>query len=90
MKWFIFQNHIPVVKKKIKSWILLKVRVKRPNSCWYIKFVTNADLRSWKLGVYILDISKLKPALVDLSNASDVVKQEVFKKGLCMINWLKS
>ena len=47
-----------------------------------LKFAKKADLTSLKLDVDELDIDKLKIALVDLSELSDVVKNEVVKKNV--------
>ena len=40
----------------------------------------NTNLASLKTEVDKFDIDKLAPVLVDLSNLSDVVKNDVFKK----------
>ena len=49
------------------------------------RFALKINLASIKTEVGKLDIDKLAPAPVDLSNLNDVVKSDVVKK-LCMIN----
>ena len=51
-------------------------------------FALKTNLANLKTEVDKLDIDKLAPVLVDLSNLSDEVKNGVVKK-LCMINWLQ-
>ena len=49
-------------------------------------FALKANLANLKTEVDKLDIDKLVPVPVDLSKLSDVVKNDVVKKKLCMIN----
>ena len=51
-------------------------------------FVLKANLASLKTEINKLYIDKLAPVPVDLSKLSDVVKNDVVKKKLFMINWL--
>ena len=51
-------------------------------------FVLKANLASLKTEINKLYIGKLAPVPVDLSKLSDVVKNDVVKKKLFMINWL--
>ena len=53
-------------------------------------FALKTNLASLKTEVDKLDIDKLIPVFVDLSKLSDVVKNDVVKKKLFMINWLQS
>ena len=46
-------------------------------------FELKSNLTSLKTEVYKLDIGKLVPVPVDLSKQSDVVKNDVVKKGVC-------
>ena len=49
-------------------------------------FALKSNLASLKAEVDKQDIDKLVPVPVDLNKLSDVVKNDVFKKRLCMIN----
>ena len=49
-------------------------------------FALKTNLASLKTEVDKLDIDKLGPVSVDLSELSDVVKNDVVKKKLCIIN----
>ena len=51
-------------------------------------FALKTNLANLKTEVDKLDIDKLAPVPVDLSKLSDVVKNDVVKKKLFMINWL--
>ena len=51
-------------------------------------FALKTNLADLKTEVDKLDIDKLAPVPVDLSNLSDVVKMMLLKT-LCMINWLQ-
>ena len=52
------------------------------STCWYFKFCTKiAYLATLKTEVGILDIDKLGPVPVDLNKLSDVVENDVVKKG---------
>ena len=51
-------------------------------------FALKTNLAGLKTEVDKLDIDKLAPVPVDLSKLSDVVKNDVVKKKLFMINWL--
>ena len=46
-------------------------------------------ISNWKNKVDELNIGKLETTPVDLSKLSDVVKNEVVKKTVYMMNWLK-
>ena len=52
-------------------------------------FALNTNIANLKSEVNKLDIDKLAPVPVNLSKLSDVVKNDVVKKKLCMINWLQ-
>ena len=63
-----------------------------------LKHVTYVDTSSFKLKSNLanlkteadkLDIDKLASVPVDLSKLSGVVKNDVVKKKLCLINWLQ-
>ena len=51
-------------------------------------FALKTNLADLRTEVDKLDIDKLAPVPVDLSNLSDVVKMMLLKR-LCMINWLQ-
>ena len=52
-------------------------------------FTLKTNLANLKTEVDKLHIDKLAPVPVNLSKLSDVVKNDVVKKKLCMINWLQ-
>ena len=52
-------------------------------------FALKTNLANLKTEVHKLDIDKLAPVPVDLSKLSGVVKNDVVKKKLCLINWLQ-
>ena len=52
-------------------------------------FALKTNLPNLKTEVDKLDIGKLAPVPVDLIKLSDVVKNDVVKKKLCLINWLQ-
>ena len=52
-------------------------------------FALKTNLTNLKTEVDKLDIDKLTPVPVDFSKLNDVVKNDVGKKKLCMINWLQ-
>ena len=52
-------------------------------------FALKTNLPNLKTEVDKLDIGKLAPVPVDLIKLSDVVKNDVAKKKLCLINWLQ-
>ena len=52
-------------------------------------FILKTNLAYLKIEVDKSDIDKLAPVPVDLSKLSDVVKNDVVKKKLFMMNWLQ-
>ena len=70
------------------SYYATKTDIKNVTHVDSSSFVLKANLASLKTEINKLYIDKLAPVPVDLSKLSDVVKNDVVKKKLFMINWL--
>ena len=71
------------------SYYLTKADLENTTRVDTLKFSYNVDLASSKSETEKLDIGKLGTVLFDLSNLSDVVKNEVVKK-MHVMNWLRN
>ena len=71
------------------SYYLTKADLENTTRVDTLKFSNNVDLASSKSETEKLDIGKLGTILFDLSNLSDVVKNEVVKK-MYVMNWLRN
>ena len=65
-----------------------KPNLKRATSIDTFTLESKAALASLRTEVDNLDLSELKDVPVDFCKLSDVVQNGVFKKKLCIINWL--